>query len=145
MSEDKLDDIRGGTGTRGRGRGFRAAAVCFSRQRTERRTWGGGAELRICLPECCLATILLWIITVGVGGLGSSTGQSWMEGGAGLKDVVALSCVELRVVSVRHDAAVLTVVHLRRFVLWQVSLIDGFFYLVICPFRIQVHRPAEVH
>lgn len=32
--------------------------------------------------------------------------------GAWLEDIVALSRVELRVVSVRHDAAVLTVVHL---------------------------------
>lgn len=33
---------------------------------------------------------------------------------AGLKDIVALGCVELRVIGVCHDAAVLTVVHLGR-------------------------------
>lgn len=34
--------------------------------------------------------------------------------GAGLKDVITLSRVELRVIGVRHDAAVLTIVHLGR-------------------------------
>lgn len=98
---------------------------------------------------------------------------------AGLKDIIALSCVELCVISICHDTAVLTVVHLSRwpkkqmekekhesmflsktlsfwcgfqcfstcftFILWQVSLVNGFFDLVVCSFRIQIHCPAEVH
>lgn len=56
----------------GWGWGFRAAAVCFSHQRTGRRD-GGGVKLKICLSDCCLATILLQVISVGAG-LGSSRG-----------------------------------------------------------------------
>lgn len=41
--------------------------------------------------------------------------------------------------------AELTVVCGCTFILWQVSLIDGFLDLVVGPFGIQIHGPAEVH
>lgn len=31
------------------------------------------------------------------------------------------------------------------FILWQVSLVNSFFDLVVCAFRIQIHCPAEIH
>lgn len=88
----------------GQGQGFSEAAVCFS-QPEDREEGPGGAKLKICLSECCLATALLRPIRVGRGGVNK---------GAGLKDVITLSRVELRVIGVRHDAAVLTIVHLGR-------------------------------
>lgn len=61
---------------------------------------------RLCLSECCLATALC--VCVLGGGAGASE-----EKGAGLEDVVTLGRVQLRVVGVRHHAAVvLTVVPL---------------------------------
>jgi len=52
------------------GRGFRAAAVCFSQSENKK----GGAQLKICLSECCLATVLLQPNRTGAG-LGSSRGR----------------------------------------------------------------------
>lgn len=46
---------------------------------------------------------------------------------------------ELPVVFLHDQSLCLT------FILWQVSLVNGFFDLVVCSFGIQIHRPAEVH
>lgn len=68
---------------------------------------GRGAKLKVHLSECYLATVLLWPIRAAGAWL-----ERGLDEGAGLKHVIALSCVELRVIGVRHDAAVLTVIHL---------------------------------
>lgn len=107
MSEDKLDDIQG----RGRvGVGLLQGSSLFQPTRGQGRGQGG-AKLKICLSECCLATALLQPIRAGRGLV-----LWWWLGlheVAGLKDIITLSRVQLRVISVRHDAAVLTV-HLGR-------------------------------
>lgn len=69
--------------------GFRPA-VCFNQSNDRNEGW----------VECCLATALQPI-------------SRGLHKGAGLKDVITLGRVELRIVGVRHDTAVLAVIKLR--------------------------------
>lgn len=51
-------------------------------------------------------------------------------------------CVQVSLKLQKSDGLICTCL---TFILWQVSLVDGFFDLVVCPFWIQIHGPAEVH
>lgn len=56
------------------GAGLQGSSSSLFQPSKDRKEGRGGVKLKICLSDCCLATILLQVISVGAG-LGSSRGE----------------------------------------------------------------------